>query len=70
MISCITPSSMFIDETLLTLNYASRAMNIKNQPVLSFSRRTGGRPGDLEREIDELRKENFDLREQLNRAVR
>lgn len=70
MISCITPSNLFLDETLLTLNYASRAMNIKNQPVMSFSRRAGGRPGDLEKENDELRRENFELREQLNRAVR
>jgi kinesin family protein 18/19 len=31
MIACISPSSLFYDETLNTLNYASRARSIKNK---------------------------------------
>jgi len=33
MIACISPSSLFYDETLNTLNYASRARSIKNKTV-------------------------------------
>lgn len=33
MIACISPSSMFYDESLNTLNYASRARSIKNKTV-------------------------------------
>jgi kinesin family protein 12 len=34
MIACITPSSMFADETLNTLKYANRVKNIKNKPIV------------------------------------
>jgi hypothetical protein len=34
MIACVSPSNVYADETISTLNYASRAMNIKNKPVL------------------------------------
>lgn len=34
MIACVSPSSSYGDETLSTLNYASRAMNIKNKPLV------------------------------------
>ena len=34
MIACISPSSVYIEETLSTLNYACRTMNIKNKPVI------------------------------------
>ena len=33
MIACISPSSLFYDETLNTLNYASRARSIKNKRI-------------------------------------
>ncbi len=33
MIACISPSAMFYEETLNTLNYASRARSIKNEAV-------------------------------------
>ena len=33
MIACISPSSLFYDESLNTLNYAVRARSIKNQSV-------------------------------------
>jgi kinesin family member 12 len=34
MIACISPSQTYIEETLSTLNYACRTMNIKNKPVI------------------------------------
>lgn len=37
MIACVSPSGAYADETLSTLNYASRAMNIKNKPFVQVS---------------------------------
>ena len=34
MIACLSPSITYAEETLSTLNYACRAMNIKNKPVV------------------------------------
>lgn len=34
MIACVSPSSMYADESISTLNYAARTMNIKNKPVM------------------------------------
>lgn len=34
MISCVSPSVTYADETQSTLNYSSRTMNIKNKPVV------------------------------------
>jgi hypothetical protein len=34
MIACVSPSAVYAEETMSTLNYASRAMNIRNKPVL------------------------------------
>lgn len=34
MIACISPSSSYFDETISTLKYATRTMNIKNKPVI------------------------------------
>ena len=36
MIACISPSSTYAEETFSTLNYACRAMNIKNKPVVQL----------------------------------
>jgi kinesin family protein 3/17 len=57
MIACVSPSEVYADETISTLNYATRTMNIKNKPVVQvdakeqiiFNQR---------REIDILRLEN------------
>jgi hypothetical protein len=35
MIACLTPLDAFTDENLSTLNYASRASNISNIPVIN-----------------------------------
>jgi hypothetical protein len=34
IIACISPSSIYSEETLSTINYATRAMNIVNTPVI------------------------------------
>jgi hypothetical protein len=34
MIACVSPSEVYTDETISTLNYATRTMNIKNKPIL------------------------------------
>lgn len=34
MIACVTPAGTYAEETLSTLNYAARTMNIKNRPVV------------------------------------
>ena len=34
IIACISPSSIYSEETLSTINYATRAMNIVNTPVV------------------------------------
>ena len=39
MIACISPSSVYSDETMSTLNYASRTMNIKNKPLVQMDAR-------------------------------
>lgn len=36
MIACISPSQMYVDETISTLNYATRTMNIKNKPIIQM----------------------------------
>lgn len=36
MIACISPSSSDFDETLNTLNYASRAQNIRNRATVNW----------------------------------
>ena len=67
MIACISPSAVYFEETLSTLNYATRTMNIKNKPVIQMD------PKEqiifnLTRENELLRMENQYLREQLQRA--
>lgn len=34
MIACVSPSSLYGEETISTLNYAQRTMNIKNKPII------------------------------------
>ena len=34
LIACVSPSSTYADETLSTINYATRAMNIQNKPII------------------------------------
>ena len=62
MIACASPSALYFDETLRTLSYASRTMNIKNTPLLQMD------PKDqlihsLQKELDLLKLENIYLRQ-------
>ena len=34
MIACVSPSEVYQEETISTLNYATRTMNIKNKPIV------------------------------------
>ena len=34
MIACVPPTGYFFEETLSTMNYAARTMNIKNKPII------------------------------------
>jgi hypothetical protein len=66
MIACISPSETYLDETTSTLNYASRAMNIKNKPVLQVDAKEQV-IFNLKREIKLLKLENQYLKEQVSR---
>jgi hypothetical protein len=66
MIACISPSSQWAEETISTLNYATRTMNIKNKPVIQMD------PKEqiiynLKREIHLLKMENEYLKDQIYR---
>lgn len=55
MIACISPSSSDFDESLNTLNYASRARNIQNQAMVNCKREPDRVEG-LEQQIKALRR--------------
>ena len=57
MIACVSPSSEYSDETMSTLNYASRTMNIKNKPLVQMDAREKARE-DLEEENEMYIEEN------------
>lgn len=56
------------DETLLTLNYATRAMNIKNKPIVHLAE-TDDKTQSLLQQIEVLKKENNMLKNQWTKAV-
>ena len=61
MVACCSPSGRFVEETLSTLQYASRAKSICNKPILQLdpSQRL---IQQLRTEIQALRAENMQLR--------
>ena len=67
MVACVSPASAYADETLSTLNYATRTMNIKNKPVVQMEEKDQIIYG-LARERDLLRLENQYLREQIEKV--
>jgi len=67
MIACVSPAASYLDETANTLNYATRAMNIRNRPILQVDS-TEHMILNLKREAHLLRLENEYLKEQLTRA--
>ena len=64
MIACCSPSPSHVEETLSTLDYASRARNIVNTPSVQQDPREQ-LIGNLRNEVELLRKENTYLRQQL-----
>ena len=68
MVACVSPSSAYFDETLSTLNYATRTMNIKNKPVIQMEEKDQIIYG-LIRERDLLRLENQYLKDQIDKAT-
>ncbi|XP_034045259.1 kinesin-like protein kif7 isoform X2 [Thalassophryne amazonica] len=55
MVACVSPSSSDFDESLNTLNYATRARNIQNRAIVNC-RREPDRVEGLEQQIKALRK--------------
>ena len=64
MIACCSPAAKYIEETMTTLQYATRAKSITNQPVLKVDAEQQ-LVASLRHEIDVLRQENAYLRKQL-----
>lgn len=62
MIACVSPSAVYIDETISTLNYATRTMNIKNKPIIQMDEKEQI-IFNLKREIYLLKLENEYLKE-------
>ncbi len=60
MIACLTPSDKYIDENLSTLNYASKAKVMKNQPKVNND------PNATK--INDLQEQVWILTEQLTKA--
>ncbi|XP_074641456.1 uncharacterized protein LOC141899193 [Tubulanus polymorphus] len=65
MISCVSPSTYNVGETMNTLRYSNRAKKIKNKPVIKMDPREK-LILTLKRELKILRSENHYLRQQLN----
>lgn len=61
MIACVSPSAVALDDSLSTLNYATRAKNIQNRPAVQVD--------PVEFALSNLRKENQALRAE-NEALR
>ncbi|EGZ06638.1 hypothetical protein PHYSODRAFT_530869 [Phytophthora sojae] len=61
MIACVSPSAVALEDTLSTLNYATRAKNIRNKPAVQVD--------PIELELSNLRHENHVLRTE-NDALR
>ena len=64
MIACVSPSSIYSDETMSTLNYASRTINIKNKPLVQMDSREKAAEG-LKEENDIYLEENEFLKNEF-----
>ena len=64
MIACCSPAESFLEETLSTLNYATRARNIQNRPMVQMDPKEQ-LIFNLRQEAKLLRLENEFLRQQL-----
>jgi hypothetical protein len=68
MIACVSPSSEYSDETMSTLNYASRTMNIKNKPLVQMDAREKARE-DLQEENEIYIQENEFLKSEFMKLL-
>ena len=68
MIACVSPSSQYSDETMSTLNYASRTMNIKNKPLVQMDAREKARE-DLQEENEMFKEENEFLKAEFMKLL-
>jgi regulator of replication initiation timing len=66
MIACVSPSSYALEETLSTLNYATRAKNIQNKPTIQVDA-VEASMASLRRKNLQLKEENESLKKQLGR---
>lgn len=64
MIACISPAESNYQESLNTLKYASKAMNIKNKPIINRDPHSA-MLNQLRQRIKELEDENVKLRDLL-----
>ena len=64
MIACISPSNQWAEETISTLNYATRTMNIKNKPIIQMDAKEQI-IYNLKREIHLLKMENEYLKDSI-----
>ena len=65
MVACCSPSEAYMEETLSTLNYATRARNIQNKPMIQMDQKEQ-LIFNLRQEVKLLRLENDFLRQQLS----
>jgi hypothetical protein len=66
MIANISPAAAYSEETMSTLNYATRAMNIKNKPIIQVDNKEQI-IFNVKREIQLLKLENEYLKNQLSK---
>ncbi|EQC26091.1 hypothetical protein SDRG_16043 [Saprolegnia diclina VS20] len=65
MVACVSPAPCFLEDTLSTLNYATRAKNIQNKPTVQTDPKESLISG-LRHENQLLRSENAFLKQQLH----
>jgi hypothetical protein len=68
MIACISPSINYFDESLSTIQYAMRTMNIKNKPIIQMETKDQI-IYNLNQEIKICIIENQFLRQQINKYL-
>ena len=66
LIACCCPSSKFVEESLNTLNYATRAARIKNRPVLQVDEKDQ-LINRLRQALRLLKEENSNLKQELKK---
>lgn len=67
MIACVSPAESNFEESLNTLKYASKAMNIKNKPVVNRDPQSA-LISQLKQKIFELQVENRKLKQVMSKG--